>query len=219
MPRENLAPSARTRVRRVPKRADYRTEAVIEVLNDCYLGTVCYAVAGEVRAIPMAVWLWQDRLCIHGSMASRLMRELSDGHTACIVSTRLDGLVLARSAFHHSMNYRSVVVYGTGHPITDPERKKAALDAFMDHVAPGRKDRVRAPTEKELAATAVIAFTLDEAVAKIRTGDPKDDEADHAWPVWAGRVPITRVLGEPIADPRCPTELEAPDPDLMRLGS
>jgi hypothetical protein len=212
---KNRAPSERTRVKRAPKRADYRKETVLGILRDCYLGTISYAVDGEVRAIPMAVWLWGERLCIHGSTASRLLRELGDGRTACIVSTRLDGLVLARSAFHHSMSYRSVVVYGVGEVVEDPVDKRAALDAFMDHVVPGRKDAVRPPSDKEMAATAVLAYGLDEAVAKVRIGEPIDDDADYALPVWAGQVPIERVLGEPIADPRCDNGL--PPPTLSGL--
>jgi len=194
------APSQRTRVRRAPNRGDYRRETVMSILADCYTGVVGTVHEGEPRLIPMAVWPWDGRLCVHGSVGSRLMRDLADGLSACIVLMRLDGLVLARSAFHHSMNYRSAVIYARGEPIQERARKLAALDALTEHIQAGRSATVRPPSEKELTATSVVAFPLEEASAKIRTGGPNDDAADYARDVWAGVIPIERVLGEPIRD-------------------
>jgi len=139
---------------------------------------------------------------MHGSSASRMMRNLSVGISVCVTVTLIDGLVLARSAFHHSMNYRSVVILGQAQLVSDDEEKNRALEALTEHIVPGRWAEVRWPTELELKATTVLKLTLDEASAKIRTGDPKDDEEDYAMDVWAGVVPLRLETGTPIADER-----------------
>jgi nitroimidazol reductase NimA-like FMN-containing flavoprotein (pyridoxamine 5'-phosphate oxidase superfamily) len=141
-----------------------------------------------------------NTLYLHGSTASRMVRSLAEGVDVSVAVTLVDGLVLARSAFHHSINYRSVVVFGRARLVTDTGEKVAALRAFTNHVVPGRWDEVRAPTDQELKATAVLALGLDEASAKVRTGPPIDDEIDLSWPVWAGVVPLRLATGVPVAD-------------------
>jgi nitroimidazol reductase NimA-like FMN-containing flavoprotein (pyridoxamine 5'-phosphate oxidase superfamily) len=163
---------------------------------------VGFVDAGQPFVIPTAFARVGDRIYIHGSAASRMIRVLATGAPACVTVTLLDGLVLARSAFHHSINYRSVVVLGTASEISDPVEKRRALDAIVEHIAPGRLAEVRAPSEGELRATRVVAFALDEASAKLRAGPPKDDEEDYALPVWAGELPLRLTPLAPVADPR-----------------
>lgn len=158
--------------------------------------------AGQPFVIPTVFARIGDRILIHGSAASRMIGVLATGAAACVTVTLVDGLVLARSAFHHSINYRSVVVLGTASEISDPLEKRRALDAIVEHIAPGRLAEVRAPSELELRATRVVAFSLDEASAKLRTGPPKDDEEDYALPVWAGELPLRLTPLAPVADPR-----------------
>lgn len=152
-----------------------------------------------------------ERLLIHGSAASRMIRALAAGAPACVTVTLLDGLVLARSAFHHSMNYRSVVVLGRASEITDPAEKLRALDAIVEHLVPGRLGALRAHKETELRATRVVAFPLDEASAKLRSGPPKDDEEDYARPLWAGELPLRLGPLAPVADPRLPPGIAPPE--------
>jgi len=153
-----------------------------------------------------------DRVYLHGSPLSRLLSTLAEGVPMCLTVTLMDGLVLARSAFHHSMNYRSVVILGAGEKIEDPERKDRALRALVEHIVPGRSDDARGPSRKELKATEVIELEIDEASAKIRTGPPGDASADMDLPVWAGVVPITTSFGEPVADVAC----SMPAPEYVR---
>ncbi len=151
-----------------------------------------------------------DKLFIHGSQASRMLRKLSEGIDVCVAVTLIDGLVLARSAFHHSMNYRSVIVFGHAQLLEDRAEKIAALRALSDHMIPGRWDDVREPNEAELTLTTVLALPLTEASAKIRTGPPLDDEEDYAMRVWAGVIPLRLIANQPIADPRLPKDIEPP---------
>jgi len=160
--------------------------------------------------IPTAFARMGDRVVIHGSAASRMLKALAGGAAACLTVTLVDGLVLARSAFHHSINYRSVVVVGTASEITDPGEKRQALDAIVEHIVPGRLAEVRAPSEGELRATRAFSFPLDEASAKLRTGPPKDDEEDYALAVWAGELPLSVVPQPPVADPRLPAGTPLP---------
>jgi len=161
--------------------------------------------------IPTGYTRVDDNLYIHGSQASRMLRTLSGGVDACVTVTIIDGLVLARSAFHHSMNYRSVVIFGRATLVEDREEKYAALLALSEHIVPGRWADVREPTEQELIQTTVLSLPLTEASAKIRTGPPLDDEEDYAMNVWAGVVPLKLVAGEPINDPRLPEGIEVPE--------
>src|SRR5438132_2653683 len=190
----------RTTVRRLAARAVYDREAIYAILDEAYICHVGFVVDGQPFVIPTIHVRLGDTLYFHGSAASRMLRSLRDGIDACVTITLLDGLVLARSAFHHSMNYRSVVVLGKGREVSDREEKTRALDALVEHVVPGRAAVVRPPNEAEFKQTLVIALPLDEASAKVRTGPPIDDEADYALDVWAGVVPLSLVKGEPVRD-------------------
>lgn len=208
------APSPRTRLKRGAPRARYAPEDVRAILAEglyCHVGVVH---DGHPAIIPTAYAVVDDALCIHGSTANRVLRGLRDGAEACVTVTLLDGLVLARSAFHHSVNYRSVVLYGRAHEITEPEAKRRALAALVDHVVPGRSAVARPPNREELLRTLVLALPLAEASAKVRTGPPVDDEADHALAVWAGEIPLRTVASAPVADPR--TTLDVSDEVVAR---
>ena len=206
-----LVMTERTRVRRLPKRGVYDRETLYAILDEaliCHLGIV---VDGAPVVLPTIHWREGDTLYVHGSAASRMLRSLRDGVEACVTVTLLDGLVLARSAFHHSMNYRSAVVFGTAREVTDREEKLRALDALVEHVVRGRSAEVRAPSESELRQTLVLGLPIDEASSKIRTGGPIDDEEDYALPVWAGVLPMLTVAGAPQRDERLPAHIGGPD--------
>jgi len=182
--------TARATVRRIPTRGAYDAETIHAILDAGFLAHVGFSVDGQPFVIPTLYGRSGDTLYLHGSAASRMMRELETGVPACVTVTLVDGLVLARSAFHHSMNYRSVVAFGTARKIDGNEQKTEALRIISDHVIAGRWDEVRAPYEKELKATTVLEFLIEEASAKIRTGPPVDDEEDYSLPVWAGVLPL-----------------------------
>jgi len=210
-PVNQTAPSARTTVRRLPDRADYeraRVEAVLDEGLVCHVGFV--TADGTPAVVPTTYARIDDHLVIHGSPASRMLRSLKDGLDVCVVVTLVDGMVLARSTFHHSMNYRSVVVYGRATEITDLEDKRAALDCLVEHLVPGRTDHARGPNEKELRSTLVLRLPLDEASAKVRTGPPVDDAEDMDLPVWAGVVPVGVAVGAPAPDPDTGPEATVP---------
>ena len=198
----------RTTVKRLPKRGVYDREVVYSILDEGFVCHVGFAVDGRPFVIPTGYARDDDQLYVHGSQISRMLRTLASGIDVCVTVTLLDGLVMARSAFHHSMNYRSVVIFGKASMVDEREAKLAALRAFSEQVIPGRWDEARKPTEQELKATAVLALPLQEASAKIRTGPPVDDEEDYSLPVWAGVVPIRLVAGEPEPDPRLPAGTE-----------
>jgi nitroimidazol reductase NimA-like FMN-containing flavoprotein (pyridoxamine 5'-phosphate oxidase superfamily) len=193
-------PSSRARVRRLPERAAYERETIHAILDE---GLVCHVgieVDGQPYVLPMNHGRDGNRLLLHGSAASRLMQGLAAGQPACFTVTLVDGLVLARSAFHHSMNFRSVVLLGRARPIADPAGKSAALRVISERLVPGRWDAVRPPAARELAMTSVVEVPLDEASAKIRMGPPKDDPEDLALPVWAGVLPLSITPGDPVPD-------------------
>lgn len=194
--------TARTEVRRLVKRASYDREQIHAILDEAFVCHVGFVVDGQPYVIPTNYVRVEDRIYIHGSAASRMVKSLAGGIDVCVTVTLVDGLVLARSAFHHSVNYRSVVALGKARLVTDVEEKRAALHAFTNHVVPGRWEEVREPTEQELKGTSVLALPLEEVSAKIRTGPPIDDEEDYALPVWAGVVPLTITPGTPRADDR-----------------
>ncbi|HEY0372982.1 MAG TPA: pyridoxamine 5'-phosphate oxidase family protein [Thermoanaerobaculia bacterium] len=189
----------RTKVRRLAKRGHYDRATIHAILDEALICHVGFVVEGAPVVIPTIHWRQGDELYFHGSAASRMLRSLKEGVDACVTVTLLDGLVLARSAFHHSMNYRSVVVFGNAR-VVEGDEKLRALDALMEHITPERASEVRSPNEIELKQTLVLALPLEEASAKIRTGGPVDDDEDYALPVWAGVVPMTLTRGEPIAD-------------------
>jgi nitroimidazol reductase NimA-like FMN-containing flavoprotein (pyridoxamine 5'-phosphate oxidase superfamily) len=201
-------PTERTTVRRLPERAAYDAETVHAILDEGFVCHVGFAVGGQPYVVPTGYARVGRTIYLHGSTGSRL--GLRSGMDVCVTVTLLDGLVLARSAFHHSMNYRSVMVLGRSRPVTDQREKDAALRAVVDHIVPGRSGAVRGPDRRELAATAVLAVPLDEASAKVRTGPPKDDEEDYAQPIWAGVLPLELVPGDPVPDPRLDPALPEP---------
>lgn len=190
----------RSTIRRVAKRADYDREVVHAILDDGLVCHVGFAVDGQPFVIPMAYARVDETIYLHGAAASRLMRTLKAGVDVCLTVTHLDGLVLARSAFHHSMNYRSVVVFGQASAVEDADAKREALQAITEHLTPGRWEVARQPNAAELAGTLVLALPIAEASAKIRTGGPVDDEADYALPVWAGVVPLKLIKEAPVPD-------------------
>jgi len=200
-------PTTRTRVRRIPEFARYDTATVHAILDAAFLCHIGFASGDSVHCIPTACWRIDGHLYIHGSNGSRMIKALQSGAQAAVNITLLDGLVLARSAFNHAMNYRSVVLYGQFAPVPEAD-KPAAVAAFLEHILPGRQEVIRPGDAKELAATTVLRIPLDEAAAKVRTGAPEDNAEDMDWPVWAGVLPLTLVPGVPQRDPLC--ALEAP---------
>jgi len=198
----DFTPTERTQVKRLPKRGKYERETVFAILDEGFVCHVGFAVEGQPYVIPTNYGRSGDTLYLHGSAASRMLRTLSEGVPVSVTVTHVDGLVLARSAFHHSVNYRSVVILGIARLVTDPTEKMEALRVFTEHVMKGRWDDVRQPTEQELKATTVLALPLEEVSAKVRTGGPIDDEADYTLPVWAGVLPLEMVAKEPLADPQ-----------------
>jgi nitroimidazol reductase NimA-like FMN-containing flavoprotein (pyridoxamine 5'-phosphate oxidase superfamily) len=197
---ERFAPTERTTLKRLPKRAEYDCDRVYAILDEAFICHIGFVAEGQPVVIPTGYARVSDVLYIHGSAASRMLRTLGQGIDVCVTVTLVDGLVLARSAFHHSFNYRSVVVFGNARVVTETAEKMAALQAFTEHVIPGRWDEVREPNDSELKATTVLALSLREASAKIRSGPPIDDEEDYALPVWAGVLPLRLVTSEPIDD-------------------
>jgi nitroimidazol reductase NimA-like FMN-containing flavoprotein (pyridoxamine 5'-phosphate oxidase superfamily) len=200
----------RTALKRLPKRGVFDRELVYRILDEGFVCHVSFAVEGQPFVIPTGYARVSDQLLIHGSQVSRMLRTLSSGIDVCVAITLVDGLVLARSAFHHSVNYRSVVIFGNAVMVEEREAKLAALFAFSEHVIPGRWNDVRQPTEQELKATTVLSLPLVEASAKVRTGPPLDDEEDYALDVWAGILPLKLVAGEPVSDPRLPGNIKPP---------
>jgi nitroimidazol reductase NimA-like FMN-containing flavoprotein (pyridoxamine 5'-phosphate oxidase superfamily) len=205
-----FTPTERTQVKRLPKRGKYDRETVYAILDAGFVCHVGFSVDGQPYVIPTNYGRAGDTLYLHGSAASRMLRTLSGGVPVCVTVTHVDGLVLARSAFHHSVNYRSVVILGTARLVEDPAEKMAALRIFTEHVLKGRWDDVRQPTEQELKATMVLALPLEEVSAKVRTGGPVDDEADYALPVWAGVLPLETVPQPPQPDARLKSDTPLP---------
>lgn len=193
-------PTERTQVKRLPKRGRYDTETVYQILDKGFVCHVGFAVDGQPYVIPTNYGRSDDTLYLHGSSASRMLKTLSAGVPVCVTVTHVDGLVLARSAFHHSVNYRSVVILGTARLVDDAAEKMEALRLFTEHVMKGRWEDVRQPTEQELKATTVLALPLEQVSAKVRTGGPLDDEPDYALPVWAGVLPLEIVARTPEPD-------------------
>ncbi|MFN7149233.1 MAG: pyridoxamine 5'-phosphate oxidase family protein [Microthrixaceae bacterium] len=209
-PSETAPPGDRTRVRRLPELAEYdraRIDALLDGSSSCHVGIV---VDGQPYVIPTLYARLGDELVLHGSVASRLMRHVRDGSPVCVTVTQLDGLVLARSAFETSLNYRSVVVLGTGRLVEDDEERLAALRAISEAVLPGRWDDVRAPSPVELRQTMVLAVAIEECSAKVSNSHPEDPEAEWELPVWAGRVPLRRVADTPVPSPDLRAGIEVP---------
>ena len=205
-----LGPTARTTVRRLPKRGSYDREVVNSILDE---GLVChtgFVAEGQPYVIPTTYGRVDETLYLHGSAASRMLRAMRGGIPVCVTVTLLDGLVLARSAFHHSMNYRSAVILGTAEEVVDADERMTALRAIVDHVSPGRWDECRGPSEVELKATLVLRLPIEEASAKIRTGPPVDDDLDYTLPFWAGELPLRMAARAPVPDPRLVAGIDLP---------
>ena len=209
-----LTPTERTRLRRRPHRGAFETDTIYAILDEGFVCHVGFIVDGQPVVIPTGYARRSKEIYIHGSTASRMLRALGDGIDLCLTVTLVDGLVLARSAFHHSMNYQSVVVFGRARLVTDEREKIEALRGFTDHIVPGRWPDLRPVTDQELRATSVLALPIQEASAKIRRGPPLDAEDDHGWPVWAGVVPLQMRTGEPVPDRHVPSDW----PGLVFVG-
>ncbi len=204
-------PTERSTVKRLPARGVYDRDVIHGILDAglvCHLG---FVVDGQPFVIPTTYVRKGDTLYVHGSPASRMLQALEKGVAACVTVTLLDGLVLARSAFHHSINYRSVVVFGTASLVEDAQDKMDVLHALVDHLVPGRWPHIRHPNPQELKRTLVLAIPIDEASAKVRVGPPLDDEEDYALDVWAGVVPLGLSVSRPVPDPRLSPEIAAPE--------
>jgi len=208
---ENQMPTARTRVVREADRAVYDRETVYRILDEGFLCHVGFAIDGQPFVIPTSYGRKDASLYIHGSAASRMLRQLKDGFAVCVTVTLLDGLVLARSIFNHSMNYRSVVILGRAVLVEDAEEKLGALRALSEHIIPGRWDDVRQPNQRELKATSLLRVPIEEFSAKVRTGPPVDDEDDYSFPTWAGVVPLAMKAGTPVDDPKLNSRRIVPD--------
>ena len=200
-PRSSLK-TERTTVKRLPKRGTHDPDTIDAILDEALICTLSFVHAGQPYGIPTGFARDGDTLYVHGSPASRMLKALGTGLPVCVTVTLVDGMVLARSAFHSSMNYRSVVVLGTATPVTDRERKLHAMRVLVDDLIPGRWDDLRPLTEKELKATLVLEIPLREASAKVRAGGPNDDEEDYELPIWAGVVPLAIAASKPVADER-----------------
>ena len=197
---ENFTPTEKTKIKRRPKRGSYERDTIYKILDEAIVCHIGFTVDDQPFVIPTGYARRGDELLIHGSSASRMMRALAWEKDVCVTVTLIDGLVLARSAFHHSMNYRSVVIFGRAKTINNDIEKLKALEVFTEHIAAGRWSEIRLPNEKELKATSVLSLPLREASAKIRTGGPVDDAEDYELDIWAGVIPLKLTAGEAIAD-------------------
>jgi uncharacterized protein len=204
-------PSARTRVVREAQRGVYDRSIAYQILDEGFICHVGFVVDGQPFVIPTGYGRAGDSLYIHGSAASRMLRHVDEGIAVCVTVTLLDGLVLARSIFNHSMNYRSVVILGTARAVNDPKEKLEALRLLSEHILPGRWAESRQPNQKELKATLVMRLAIEEFSAKVRQGPPIDDEEDYAFPTWAGVIPLQMVAGKPVNDPRLDPAREVPE--------
>ena len=201
----------RTELRRIPDRGSHDWETISQILDAGFLAYVGFCVDGQPFVIPTLYGRDGERLYLHGSAVSRMLRELETGIPTCVTVTLVDGLVLSRSAFDHSMNYRSVVAFGTAQRIADPMQKIKSLRVISEHLIAGRWKDVRGPSEKELKATTVLEFSIEEASSKVRSGPPLDDESDYGLPVWAGVLPLGIQSRPPIPDERLIKGVTVPD--------
>jgi nitroimidazol reductase NimA-like FMN-containing flavoprotein (pyridoxamine 5'-phosphate oxidase superfamily) len=202
--------TSRNLVRRMPKRGHYDRNTVHAIIDEALVCHVAFVSDGVPTVIPTLHARRGEELLLHGARTSRMLQHVAAGNPISVAITLVDGIVLARSVFHHSMNYRSVVLHGSGRLLESNEEKLAALEAFAEHIARGRWADARQPSRKELKATTVIAVPIEVAAAKIRTGPPLDDDEDYGLPIWAGVLPLTMRAGSPIPDPRLDNEVAVP---------
>lgn len=198
LPNMKTHPTSRTRVRRIPTNASYETATLHAIIDEAYVCHIAFTDDSGPHCIPTACWREGSHLYIHGSNGSRMLKRLTEDE-CCVTITHIDGLVMARSAFNHSMNYRSAMIYGRFEVVPD-DAKRPAMEAFMEQLLPGRQARIRAGSDKEYAATTVMRISLEEAACKVRAGGAEDDEEDMAIATWTGVLPLQRVRGAPIAD-------------------
>lgn len=208
---EILNATERSKIKRLPKRANYERETINKILDEAFVCHVGFTIDDKPFVIPTGYARSGDDLLIHGSSASRMLRAMAWEIDVCVTVTLIDGLVLARSAFHHSMNYRSVVIFGKAKIVKDEQEKYEALRLFTEHVVPNRWAEIRPPNELELKATTVLSLPIEEASAKIRTGNPVDDEDDYEMDVWAGVIPLSVNFGKPFDDGKIKEGVEIPD--------
>ena len=206
----NFPQTSRNTVKRSPKRGHYDRETIYPILDAGYICHVGFSVDGQPYALPNAYGREGDIIYLHGAVGNRMLNQLEKGIPVCITVTHTDGMVLARSAMHHSFNYRSAMLFGTARWVPE-EQKNHALRVITEQILKGRWDEVRPPSDQELKATKVLAVAIEEASAKVRTGPPKDDEADYDLPVWAGVLPLRQVADIPVPDPAMSQELTVPD--------
>jgi hypothetical protein len=215
-----LARTDRSRVKRLPKRGGYDFDTVAAILDAGFLCHVGYVIDGNPYVTPTSYWREADHVYWHGSSASRMLRTLEQGTQACLTVAHVDGLVLARSGFHHSINYRSVMLFGRAHKVDSDAAKEQALESFVERMYPGRWKELRPVNPTELKATTVLHMKIEEGAAKVRTGPPVDDQEDYGLPVWAGVVPVRMQLERPVPDDRLDTAVGMPAylADLAHIG-
>lgn len=198
-------------VQRLPKRADYDRTTINSIIDEALICHVGLCDAGQPVVIPTIHARVGNQILLHGLKGGRLLKHVNSGHDVCITVTLLDGLVLARSAFHHSMNYRSVVIFGKGREVVDATEKMAAMQRFVDHLTPGRWEHVRQPNAKEFKVTSIVAVDMEDASAKVRAGPVSDEEEDYALPIWAGVVPLELMASPPVADDKLDPDIKTPE--------
>jgi hypothetical protein len=206
-----MSVQADTQLKRLPERGSQDFELACSIIDEAKICHVGFSVEGQPYVVPMALGRSGKQLLLHGSVVSRLLKNLADGASCCVTVTHLDGLVLARSAFHSSMNYRSLMVFGTARLVDDPEEKRQGLDALVEHLAPGRMAELRESTRKELNATSLLSLPLETFSIKSRTGPPSDATSDISTPVWAGVIPLKVTDGTPVTAPDMVHEIDPPD--------
>lgn len=211
-----FTPTPRTKVARHPERAMYEKEEIYSILDEAYICHVGYSIGHQPFVIPMVYGRLEDRLVFHGSAISRTLNTVAQGIDVCVTVTIVDGFIIARSAFRHSLNYRSVVALGRAFPVTDPVEKMEALRCLTNHIVPGRWEEARPPNVAEMTATSVLALPLNEVSAKSRSGFPVDLENDLSSRVWAGIVPVRLELGDPVPDLHLPAGTPAFDRDTLK---
>ena len=207
---DSLTPTSRTTLARRPYRGTFDRATVHAIIDEALICHVGFAIEGQTYVLPTTHARLDGNLYIHGAVGGRMLKSIRGGLAVCATVTLIDGLVLARSAFHHSMNFRSVVILGVATEVTDPDHKRRAFDALIEHVVPGRTADIRRASDHELKATSVLCLAITEASAKIRTGPPVDDEEDHQLPCWAGVVPVSVQAQPPIPDPLLRAGIEMP---------
>lgn len=208
---EIIEPTEKTKLKRIPKRGNFERETINRILDEAFICHVGFTVENQTFVIPTSYARNGENLLIHGSAVSRMMRNLSKGIEVCVTVTLIDGLVLARSAFHHSMNYRSVVIFGTAQIVEDEAEKFEALRLFTEHIVKNRWNEIRVPNSKELKGTTVLRLPITESSAKIRTGDPVDDAEDYDLNVWAGVIPLKMIAEKPIDDALLKKGIDTPE--------